>query len=217
MARRTPSVRGCPETDRTPATASKAAIWLQLPPEERKSRTNGRNSVITRCIGRGPSGPSNAAANRAASLSADFFVIIQIGCHDLPPAATPRNYLQQILAIKALRFVAIRYKMFHSHLCTTSDAYRITNKPPSEARPVSIRIRWITRIAHTFSLCFLHQSTKGHGHPVSPRGPRYGCSWSHHLPLQWKARICLTSTRRIEKISLKKWTLVNVEYVILSR
>lgn len=117
MARRTPSVSGCRDPDRTPAAASKAAIWGQFAPEARSSRKNGRCSATTRCVGRGPSGPSNAAANRRACVSAVFFVIIHSGCHDLPSTATPRSNLQQILATKALRFVAIRCFLFHSHLC----------------------------------------------------------------------------------------------------
>ena len=117
MARRTPSARGCPEADRTPAAASSAAIWFQLAPEERSSRKNGRNLPMTGCIARRPSGPSNAAANRSAFCRAVFFVIMRTGCHGGPSAATARSNLQRLLATEALRLVAIRCFLFHSHLC----------------------------------------------------------------------------------------------------
>lgn len=78
MARRTPSARGCPEADRTPAAVSRAAIWVQLAPAERSSRKSGRNSRMTGCIARRPRGPSSEVLNRPACISAVFFVIMQI-------------------------------------------------------------------------------------------------------------------------------------------
>ncbi|WP_144705522.1 hypothetical protein [Aminobacter sp. J44] len=117
IARRTLLASGCPEPDRTPAAARREAIWLQLAPDARSSRNNGRKSRMTGCIARRPSGPSSATANRPASFSAVFFVIMQSGCHAALPAATARNNPQRFLATKALRFVAIRYRLFHSHLC----------------------------------------------------------------------------------------------------
>jgi len=95
IARRSASFKGWPDRARTPTEAKRAAIWPQLAPVARRSRKKGRNSKITRCTGRGPSGPVNAAANRPASFVAVFFEIIHSGCHGLPSAATARNTPQQ--------------------------------------------------------------------------------------------------------------------------